>query len=124
MGINRTGFSRENGEGRAREPLGIYGIMAQDFIFSGMGLKRMLMITVNVLLFSTIRALIGQKNLVIELPEGATVRDLKLEISRRYPDSSQAMMTMLTAVDRVFSSDETRLDDQSEVAFFPFVSGG
>lgn len=82
------------------------------------------MITVNVLLFSTIRALIGHKNLIIELPEQATVRDLKDEIGRRFPHSGQAILTMLTSVDRVFSSDETRLEDQAEVAFFPFVSGG
>jgi len=82
------------------------------------------MIRINVLLFSTIRAIIGQKKLVIELPVDSTVLDLKVEIGRQFPISDQAVRTMLTSVDRVFSNDGEILYDQAEVAFFPFVSGG
>ena len=82
------------------------------------------MITINVLLFSTIRAIIGKKKLVLQLPAGSTVWDLKLEIGRLYPQSEQAIRTMLTSVDMVFSNDEKILENDVEVAFFPFVSGG
>jgi molybdopterin converting factor small subunit len=99
--------------------------MAQGISFMGCGrLGMVIMITVNILFFSTIRAIIGHKNLVLELPDGSTVRDLKGEIGCRFPDSAQAILTMLTSVNRVFSSDDTVLADQAEVAFFPFVSGG
>ena len=43
------------------------------------------MITINILLFSTIRAIIGEKRLVIEVPAGSTIWDLKLEIGKQYP---------------------------------------
>ncbi len=82
------------------------------------------MIRINVLLFSTIRAIVGKKTLVIDLPQDSTVWDLKLEIARQFPHSDQAVRTMLTSVNRIFSSDEETLVDQAEVAFFPFVSGG
>jgi molybdopterin converting factor small subunit len=82
------------------------------------------MIRINVLLFSTIRAVIGQKKLILELPDDSTVLDLKAEIGRLFPNSEQAVKTMLTSVNRVFSNDEEILCDQAEVAFFPFVSGG
>ncbi len=82
------------------------------------------MIKVNVYLFSTIRAIIGQKEFVLELPDDSTILDLKVEIGRLYPEADQALKTMLTSVNRVFSNDEEILCDQAEVAFFPFVSGG
>jgi molybdopterin converting factor small subunit len=82
------------------------------------------MIRVNVLFFSTIRAIIGLKKLVLELPVDSTVLDLKIEIGFLYPNSAQAVKTMLTSVNKVFSNDEKILCDQAEVAFFPFVSGG
>lgn len=82
------------------------------------------MIRINVLFFSTIRAIIGQKELVLELPVDSTVLDLKIEIGRLFPQSEQAVKTMLTSVDKVFSNDEKILSDETEVAFFPFVSGG
>jgi molybdopterin converting factor small subunit len=96
------------------------------YVTSGSDSKegRFEMISVQVFLFSTIRALIGQKELVVELPKGATVRDLKKEIGSRFPLADQAVMTMLTSVNRVFSDDDKELEDQAEVAFFPHVSGG
>jgi molybdopterin converting factor small subunit len=82
------------------------------------------MITINIFLFSTIRAIIGEKRLVIDLPEGSTIWDLKLEIGKLYPQSEDAIKTMLTSVDKVFCHDDRILENDSEVAFFPFVSGG
>jgi molybdopterin converting factor small subunit len=82
------------------------------------------MISVRVLLFSTIRGIIGERELFLDLPEDSTVGDLKEEIARIYPASDSAVRTMLTAVNRVFSDDDTELPDQAEVAFFPHVAGG
>ena len=82
------------------------------------------MLTINVDVFSIIRAIIGQKTMVVKIPDGSTVKDLKMEIGKLFPVSEQAMLTMLTSVNKVFSSDDEVLDDNAEVAFFPFVSGG
>jgi molybdopterin converting factor small subunit len=82
------------------------------------------MISVRVLLFSTIRGIIGERELSLDLPEDSTIGDLKEEIARLYPASDPAVRSMLTAVNRIFSEDETVLPDQAEVAFFPHVAGG
>jgi len=82
------------------------------------------MLTINVHFFSTIRAIIGIKTLVVEVPADSTVMDLKMKIATMYPESDLAIKTMLTSVNKVFSNDEEVLKDQAEVAFFPFVSGG
>ena len=82
------------------------------------------MIKVQVLFFATIRAIIGLKEMEIELAAGSTVRDLKQKISEMYPHAGPAMESMLTAVNRIFSDDDTSLPDKAEIAFFPHISGG
>lgn len=82
------------------------------------------MITVRVLFFSTIRARIGKKNIQIELPSGARVKDLKNELAQEYPDAAATIVNMMASVDQVYSDDNTELIDQAEVAFFPYVTGG
>jgi len=82
------------------------------------------MITVKIFLFSTIRARIGKKQLELSLPVGSSVNDLKLELINLYPDAAPTIRNMLSSVNQVFSGDETVLTDQSEIAFFPHVSGG
>ena len=82
------------------------------------------MITVKVLLFSTIRSTIGEKELVLELPAGSSVLDLKRKISSMYPRSEPTLEFMLASVNRIFSNDDTILKDQAEVGLFPHISGG
>jgi molybdopterin converting factor small subunit len=82
------------------------------------------MIKVKVLFFSTIRRVIGQKEMVIELPTGSSVLDLKHRIAQAYPHAEPTLEFMLASVDRVFSQDDTILFDQVEVGFFPHISGG
>lgn len=82
------------------------------------------MIKVQVLFFATIRAIIGLKEMEIELAAGSTVRDLKQKITEMYPHAGPAMESMLTAVNRIFSDDDTSLPDKAEIAFFPHISGG
>jgi len=82
------------------------------------------MITVKILLFSTIRARIGKKELERSLPVGSTVNDLKMVLIDQYPAAAPTVRNMLSSVNQVISSDETIIPDQAEVAFFPHVSGG
>jgi len=82
------------------------------------------MITVEVHFFATIRAVIGKKTLTVKLPEGATVKDVKQEIARRYPQTGQVLEVMLASVNRVFSEDQTPVGEGAQIAFFPQVGGG
>jgi len=78
-----------------------------------------------VLLFATLRELAGaKKSIEIDLPEGATVGDLKEQVTRQYPELKASIQTVLVAVNREFAFDETILQEGVEVALFPPVSGG
>ncbi|MBA4380190.1 MAG: hypothetical protein C0393_05880, partial [Anaerolinea sp.] len=60
----------------------------------------------------------------IEIPEGATVGQLKDQIGRDYPNLEQSMQSVVVAINREFAFDESILPESAEVAMFPPVSGG
>jgi len=80
---------------------------------------------IKVLLFATLRELAGgKKSIEVDLPEGATVADLKEQVSLHFPVLKPSLQTVLVAVNREFAFDETVLREGVEVALFPPVSGG
>jgi molybdopterin converting factor small subunit len=89
-----------------------------------MGNEREKMITVKILFFSTIRARIGIKELEFEIPIGSTILDLKRSLADRFPQAAPAILNMHSAVNQVFSRDETVIPEGAVVAFFPHVTGG
>jgi molybdopterin converting factor small subunit len=82
------------------------------------------MITVKILFFSTIRARIGKKELELKLPAGSSITDIKRILAEDYPDAAPTVMNMHTAVNQIFSRDNTIIPDKAVVAFFPQVTGG
>ncbi len=79
---------------------------------------------ITVLFFATLRDRAGMKSLDLDLPDGATVQDLKDHLVRAYPSLAQSMHTVVIAINREFAFDETVIPPQAEVAMFPPVSGG
>jgi molybdopterin converting factor subunit 1 len=79
---------------------------------------------VTILLFATLRDLVGEKTFEIELPAATTVADLKARLVKAYPKLSQAQGSMMVAVNREYAGDEQVIPAEAEVAFFPPVSGG
>jgi molybdopterin synthase catalytic subunit len=79
---------------------------------------------IRVLFFAHIKELTGTRQLDLEIPGGWTVKDLKLEMVRRFPDLNKAMDHLITAVNQNFAPDENLIPAGAEVAFFPPVSGG
>ena len=83
------------------------------------------MTRVKILLFATLRERAGgAKSIELNLPEGATVQNLKAEIAREYPALEQNMKSVLTTINREYAFDEAVLPDGAELAMFPPVSGG
>ena len=76
----------------------------------------------EVLFFAHIKELTGTRQLDLEIPGGWTVKDLKLEMVRRFPDLNKAMDHLITAVNQNFAPDENLIPAGAEVAFFPPVS--
>jgi molybdopterin converting factor subunit 1 len=79
---------------------------------------------ITVLFFATLRDRAGVKSLSLDLPPGASVKDLKERLIQTNPNLTQAMETALVAINREYAFDETVIPDNAEVALFPPVSGG
>ncbi len=80
--------------------------------------------TITLLLFATMRALIGERKLILEIPAQSRVLDLRVLLCDRYPDAALAIKGTLFSVNREFATDEALIPDGAEVAVFPHVSGG
>lgn len=78
---------------------------------------------VTSLFFASYRDWIGTDELVLELPEGATVRDLT-GLVRARAAVERLPASLVVAVNREYATAETELHDGDEVAFIPPVAGG
>lgn len=76
---------------------------------------------VNVLFFARLRHEAGVGEAVIEVPDGATVRDLAARLETAYPVKLAGCMV---AVNEAYSTPDQPLSGGDEVAFLPPVAGG
>ncbi len=79
---------------------------------------------VNVRLFAGLHDLLGQRDVILELAEGATVLQLREQLSKEYPIVTPYLTTLVCAVDEEYVPAEHRLREGDEVALIPPVSGG
>jgi molybdopterin converting factor subunit 1 len=79
---------------------------------------------VHVRLFARARDLAGADVLRIELPDGATVADLRRRLAADCPALSALLERSALAVENEFAADSLELPVDAEVALLPPVSGG
>lgn len=79
---------------------------------------------VRVLFFATLRDKAGVKAVELDVSAGTTVGELKARLASEYPVLSEAMETVVLAVNREFAFDDSVIPVRAEVALFPPVSGG
>jgi molybdopterin converting factor subunit 1 len=79
--------------------------------------------TVRVLLFASYADVLGSPMLDVDLPEGATVRDLLMSIRAR-PGADRLPEAPLVAVNQRYASPGTVVVGSDEVAIIPPVAGG
>lgn len=72
--------------------------------------------------FGITRDLLGGKESVIEI-RGTTVRDLREELSERYPQLL-GLKSLFIAVNNDYAEDDHVLKSTDEIALIPPVSGG
>jgi molybdopterin converting factor subunit 1 len=79
---------------------------------------------VEVKLFARARDVAGADTVSVEVPDSAKVADLRAALALMFPELEPLVPNLLVAVDNQYADDETTLDDSTEIACFPPVSGG
>jgi molybdopterin converting factor subunit 1 len=81
-------------------------------------------VTIRVKLFAGARELVGRDELAVEVPEGATLGAVHRAVETTAPKLRQLMVHSLWAVNAEYADSDTPVNEQSEVALIPPVSGG
>lgn len=79
---------------------------------------------VTVLFFATYKERSGVKQVSLELPEGACVKDVKSCLLESFPGLVGALESALFSINREFAFDDDIIPPGAELALFPPVSGG
>jgi molybdopterin synthase catalytic subunit/molybdopterin converting factor small subunit len=79
---------------------------------------------VSLRLFAGLHDLVGTRDIVMEMPEGSRVSDLKSRLAEEYPVVQPLLTTLVFAIDDEFIPLDQALHDGAEVALIPPVSGG
>jgi molybdopterin converting factor subunit 1 len=80
--------------------------------------------TIRVRLFARAKDLVGASTVTVELPEGATVGELRRRLARERPALASLLERSAIAVGDEFADDRLTLPRGAEVALLPPVSGG
>ena len=82
------------------------------------------MIQIKVLFYASLKDRVGIKQVTLNLPDPLRVVDLRSRLADEYPQAREALSKCLVAVNKNFAFDQDFVPTESEVAFFPPVSGG
>ncbi len=79
---------------------------------------------ITVLFFATLRDKAGMRSTELDLPPGSTILELKTTLAAKYPNLNGLMEHCLASINHEYRFDESEIEGNAEVAFFPPVSGG
>jgi molybdopterin converting factor subunit 1 len=79
---------------------------------------------VRVLFFGGLKDLVGKSSDLLDLPEGALVRDVLAHYLAEVPRMKESLASLAVAVNQEYAGAETGLKSGDEVALLPPVSGG
>jgi molybdopterin synthase catalytic subunit len=75
-------------------------------------------------LFAGLYQLIGEREVQLDVPDGANVTTLRLRLAEAYPVAKPFLETLVVAVDEEYVPGEYILKEGERVAMIPPVSGG
>src|SRR6266699_6140139 len=79
---------------------------------------------VKLLFFASLKDIVGSRQLLLDLPHGATIEDVLARLETSYPRIKDYRPVVLTAINEEYVDQRTTVQDGDEVAIFPPVSGG
>ncbi len=74
--------------------------------------------------FAWAREITGADEIMLEMPEGGTVADLRERLGERFPELAGRRESIAISVDQEFAGDSISLKGGEEVALIPPISGG
>jgi molybdopterin converting factor subunit 1 len=81
-------------------------------------------VKIRVRLFAVARQVAGRDSVELDLPEGATIAQLRGQLGTQVPPLSGIVAQMMFAVNMQYANDETKVPPDADVACIPPVSGG
>jgi MoaE-MoaD fusion protein len=79
---------------------------------------------IRILFFGVLKELVGRSSDVVDLPEGARVKDVLSHYARRVPRFEAMLTSLACSVNEEYAGTERTLTAGDEVALLPPVSGG
>ena len=79
---------------------------------------------VRVLFFGMLRDLVGKSSDVIDVREGASIRDVLDEYQARIPRLKDSLPSLALAINQHYASPDSKVHHGDEIALLPPVSGG
>ena len=79
---------------------------------------------VRVLFFGILKEIVGKPADEIELPDGASVRDVLARYESQMPRLKESLPSLALAVNQEYAGPDTKLKADDEIALLPPVSGG
>jgi len=79
---------------------------------------------VTVKLFAAAREAVGAAEIVVALPTGAAVAELRTALGEQWPKLAPLLASSLVAVNAQYAPPSAQLEATDEVALIPPVSGG
>ena len=79
---------------------------------------------VRVRLFAVAKQIAGSDSIELELPDGASIADLRRQLGSRVPRLSGFVGQMMFAIGTQYADDGTTIPPNADVACIPPVSGG
>jgi molybdopterin converting factor subunit 1 len=79
--------------------------------------------TINILAFGIAKDIINGSTLGLEIQNGTTVADLKIELIAQFPDFEK-LRSLVIAVNEEYQEDGFILSEKDEIVIIPPVSGG
>jgi molybdopterin converting factor subunit 1 len=73
--------------------------------------------------FGIAREIIGQRELTLDLPTSATIKDVKAHLGQHYP-RLEALNSLFIAINLEYAAEEQVIQENDEIALIPPVAGG
>jgi molybdopterin converting factor subunit 1 len=79
---------------------------------------------ITVLFFANLKTAAQRDRIDLKIPAETRIRELRSILVDEIPDIEEALSTALAAINKNFATDDAKIPDEAEVAFFPPVRGG